>query len=447
MVAITREDGIAWPMSNDTIFALSSGQPPAAIAVIRISGPQAGAALCALAGDLPPARSARLRRLTGPDGAPLDQALILWFPGQRTATGEPLAELHLHGGRAVVRAVENALAILPDLRAAEPGEFTRRAFANGVIDLAEAEGLADLLSAETEAQRRNAIALANGHLSRAVEGWQDELLRISALVEADLDFSDEDDVDSAHAAMIEDAVAALNASMEEWLLRPPVERLKDGLLVVLAGPPNAGKSTLLNALAQREAVITSEIAGTTRDVVEIPVSVGGVAMRLADTAGLRDDTGDVIEAMGIERARAMVDAADILVWLGPVDDAPEHPALIIVAPQADRYADDALWQARSEGADVILSAHSGEGMAALVDAILAEASTLLPMGGEIALNERQRIAIAEAVEVLTTAHEQEDLLIVAERLRIARAALDRLTGRASTEHMLDALFGRFCIGK
>ncbi|MBN9788891.1 tRNA uridine-5-carboxymethylaminomethyl(34) synthesis GTPase MnmE [Pseudonocardia sp. TMWB2A] len=434
-------------MSDDTIFALSSGQPPAAIAIIRISGPHAEAAVRALAGDLPPPRSARLRHLKHADGVALDQALLLWFPGSRTATGEPLAELHLHGGRAVVRAVENALAALPNLRAAEPGEFTRRAFANGVIDLAEAEGLADLLSAETEAQRRNAIALADGHLSRAVEGWQDELLRISALVEADLDFSDEDDVDPARAGMIEAAIAGLNADMEEWLLRPPVERLKDGLLVVLAGPPNAGKSTLINALAQREAVITSDIAGTTRDVVEIPVSVGGVAMRLADTAGLRDETGDVIEAMGIERARAMVDAADILVWLGPVDDAPDHPALILVAPQADRYADDALWQARAEGADVILSAQSGEGMGALVDAILAEASSLLPMGGEIALNERQRIAIAEAVEVLTTAHEQEDLLIIAERLRIARAALDRLTGKASTEHMLDALFGRFCIGK
>lgn len=436
-----------WIMSSDTIFALSSGQPPAAIAVIRISGPHAEAALCALAGDLPPPRSARLRHLKDGDGAPLDQALILWFPGSRTATGEPLAELHLHGGRAVVRAVEARLVALPGLRAAEPGEFTRRAFANGVLDLAEAEGLADLLSAETEAQRRNAIALADGHLSRAVEGWQDELLRISALVEADLDFSDEYDVDPARAEMISDAVADLNVAMEEWLLRPPVERLKDGLLVVLAGPPNAGKSTLINALAQREAVITSDIAGTTRDVIEIPVSVGGVAMRLADTAGLRDETGDVIEAMGIERARSMVDAADILVWLGPVDDAPDHPALIIVAPQADRYADDALWQARAEGADVIVSAQSGQGMAALVDAVLAEASELLPMGGEIALNERQRIAIAEAVEVLTTAHEQEDLLIIAERLRIARAALDRLTGRASTEHMLDALFGRFCIGK
>lgn len=434
-------------MSDDTIFALSSGQPPAAIAIIRISGPQAEAAVRALAGDLPPPRSARLRLLKDADGVPLDQALLLWFPGSRTATGEPLAELHLHGGRAVVRAVENALAALPNLRAAEPGEFTRRAFANGVIDLAEAEGLADLLSAETEAQRRNAVALADGHLSRAVEGWQEELLRISALVEADLDFSDEDDVDPARAGMIEAAIAGLNAGMEEWLLRPPVERLKDGLLVVLAGPPNAGKSTLINALVQREAVITSDIAGTTRDVVEIPLSVGGVAMRLADTAGLRDETGDVIEAMGIERARAMVDAADILVWLGPVDDAPDHPALILVAPQADRYADDALWQARAEGADVILSAQSGEGMGALVDAILAEASSLLPMGGEIALNERQRIAIAEAVEVLTTAHEQEDLLIIAERLRIARAALDRLTGKASTEHMLDALFGRFCIGK
>lgn len=435
-------------MSSDTIFALSSGQPPAAIAVIRVSGPRAGDAARALSGENIEARRASLRTLRSGDGTILDQALLLWFPGPNSATGEDLLELHLHGGRAVVRAVELALTTLPGLRPAVPGEFTRRAFEHGRIDLAEAEGLADLLSAETEAQRRNAMALADGHLSRAVEAWQNELLRISAMVEADLDFSDEDDVGEGRGAAIAEELEQLTGAMEAWLLRPPVERLKDGLSVVLAGPPNAGKSTLINTLVERDAVLTSEIAGTTRDVIEIPVSLGGVALRLADTAGIRNETGDVIEEMGIERARAMIDASDILLWLGPANDTPNHhPAVIVIAAQADRYADDPEWQIAAQKADLKLSAKTGEGMAALVEHIVSLASTMLPSRGEVALNERQRGRISDAVEALTGDAEQEDLLIVAERLRLARTALDQLTGRASTEHMLDALFGRFCIGK
>lgn len=434
-------------MATDTIFALSSGMPPAAIAVVRISGPDAASAITSLAGPMPQARVASLRTLKDATGSALDQALTLWFPGPNTATGEDLAEFHLHGGRAVVRAVESALDALPDLRPALPGEFTRRAFENGRIDLAEAEGLADLLSAETEAQRRNAIALADGHLSRAVEDWQDQLLRISAMVEADLDFSDEDDVGEGPGRTIADDLARLTDKLEAWLLRPPVERLKDGLSVVLAGPPNAGKSTLINALVERDAVLTSDIAGTTRDVVEIPVSLGGVALRLADTAGIRDETGDVIEEMGIERARAMVDASDILLWLGPVEEAPHHPARILIAPQSDRHSADEIWAREASNADIKLSAKTGEGMGELIESILSLAATMLPAGGEVALNERQRSAINDAVEALTMDAEDEDLLIIAERLRLARGALDRLTGRASTEHMLDALFGRFCIGK
>lgn len=435
-------------MSSDTIFALSSGQPPAAIAVMRISGPRASHAMIALAGDVLEERRASLRMLRAANGVILDQALVLWFPGPTTATGEDLLELHLHGGRAVVRAVEMALTTLPGVRPAVAGEFTRRAFENGRIDLAEAEGLADLLSAETEAQRRNAMALADGHLSRAVEGWQNELLRISAMVEADLDFSDEDDVGEGRAATITDDMEQLTNAMEAWLLRPPVERLKDGLSVVLAGPPNAGKSTLINTLVERDAVLTSDIAGTTRDVVEIPVSIGGIALRLADTAGIRDETGDVIEEMGIERARAMIDASDILLWLGSAADVPDHhPAVIVIAPQADVFADDPAWQVAAQKADIKLSAKTGEGMAALVDHIVTLASTMLPSGGEVALNERQRAAISDAIEALIADSEQEDLLIIAERLRLARMALDQLTGRASTEHMLDTLFGRFCIGK
>ena len=327
------------------------------------------------------------------------------------------------------------------------GEFTRRAFENGRMDLAEAEGLADLLSAETEAQRRNAIALADGHLSRAVEKWQSELLRLSAMVEADLDFSDEDDVGDGQSKAMMEGMENLTAKIRGWLSGPPVERLKDGLSVVLAGPPNSGKSTLINALAQREAVLTSDVAGTTRDVIELPVSLGGIALRLADTAGLRDATGDVIEAMGIERARAMIDAADILLWLGPADAAPAHPSRLIIAAQSDRLKDDAVWERNAKFADVRISALTGEGMGALIEAILVLAREVFPTGGALALNERQRAAIGDAVDALATDDQAEDLLIIAERLRLARTALDRLTGRASTEHMLDALFGRFCIGK
>lgn len=426
--------------ADATIFALSSGQPPAAIAVVRVSGSEAGPALSVLAGHVPPPRRASRARLKSPDGLLLDDALVLWFPGPHSATGEDVAELHLHGGRAVVAAVERALAAMPGLRAAEPGEFTRRAFANGRIDLAEAEGLADLLSAETEAQRRNALALAQGHLSRRVEDWQERLLALAAAVESALDFSDEGDVGDGVTEGVEARIGALCAEIEAWLMEPPVDRLRDGLSVVVAGPPNAGKSTLINALAQREAVIVSDIAGTTRDVVELPLNIGGVAVRLADTAGLRDGTGDIVEAMGIERARAMAEAADILLWLGDPADAPDHPARILIAAQADRHPPRA-------GSDLALAAKTGQGVATLVQHILAHARDMLPSPASVALNERQRAALDAALTALTSDPGEDDLLIVAERLRSARAALDRVTGRASTDDMLDALFGRFCIGK
>ncbi|WP_093510013.1 tRNA uridine-5-carboxymethylaminomethyl(34) synthesis GTPase MnmE [Sphingopyxis sp. YR583] len=439
-------------MVSDTIFALSSGMPPAAIGVVRVSGPMAGPALKALAGRLPDPRHASLAALKDASGVPLDRALILWFPGPATATGEDLAELHLHGGRAVVAAVEAALAAMPGLRPAVAGEFTRRAFDNGRIDLAEAEGLADLLAAETESQRVQALGMASGHVSRAVAEWQDRLLGLMAGAEAELNFADEDDVEVGEA-VTQRLIGVMGALAEElgaWLARPAAEVIAEGLSVVIAGPPNAGKSTLINALAQRELAIVSPIEGTTRDVIETPLALDGIAMRFSDTAGIRGEGADVIEAIGIDRARAAVEGADILLWLGQTKEAPDHPRTILIAAQADRWRGDAAAEAEAAGCDLTLSAATGEGMDKLHRYIVEMARTLLPREGEAALRQRQRVALAEARDWLAIAagtREANDLILLAERLRLAATALDRITGRAGVEEMLDALFGRFCIGK
>jgi tRNA modification GTPase len=401
---------------------------------------------------LPAPRRASLAELKDADGAPLDRALLLWFPGPATATGEDLAELHLHGGRAVVAAVEAALAAMPGLRRAEAGEFTRRAFDNGRIDLAEAEGLADLLAAETESQRVQAMAMASGHVSRAVEAWQERLLGLMAGAEAELNFADEDDVDVGEsvAQRLREGMAALAGELGEWLARPAAEVIAEGLSVVIAGPPNAGKSTLINALAKRELAIVSPVAGTTRDLIETALALDGIAMRFSDTAGLRAESGDAIEMIGIDRAKAAVETADILLWLGPAKEVPDHPRAILVAAQADRWKGDAAAEAEAARCDVILSAATGEGMDKLHRMIVEMARTLLPREGEAALRRRQRDALAEAkawLEVEPESREAGDLILLAERLRLAGGALDRITGRAGVEEMLDALFGRFCIGK
>lgn len=426
--------------------------PPAAIAVVRVSGPGAGDSLRRLAGRLPAARRAVLAELKDAAGAALDRALVLWFPGPATATGEDLAEFHLHGGRAVVAAVEAALGAIAGLRRAEAGEFTRRAFLNGRIDLAEAEGLADLLAAETESQRVQALGMASGHVSRAVEGWQERLLALMAGAEAELNFADEEDVEVGESAAqrLFGGMATLADELGQWLARPAAEVIAEGLSVVIAGPPNAGKSTLINALAQRELAIVSPVAGTTRDVIETPLALDGIAMRFSDTAGLRGQGADVIEAIGIDRARAAVEAADILLWLGPPHDAPDHPRAILIAAQADRWRGDAAAEADAARCDLILSAATGEGMEKLHHYIVDMARTLLPREGEAALRQRQRSALAEAKQWLTLeagSREASDLILIAERLRLASGALDRITGRAGVEEMLDALFGRFCIGK
>ena len=428
---------------SDTIFAVSSGTPPAAIGVIRVSGPKAGQALKSLAGRVIAPRHASLATLRDRAGSALDQALALWFPGPNTATGEDLAEFHCHGGRAVLAAVESALGEIEGLRRAEPGEFTRRAFANGRIDLAEAEGLADLLAAETELQRASAMAMAGGVVSRETAAWREKVLGLSAQVEAALDFSDEDDVDHLPGSFRSQINEVLQ-EITDWLDRPRSETLGEGFRVAIAGPPNAGKSTLFNALIESEAAITSPIAGTTRDVIVRSVGIAGIPFTFVDTAGLRDLAqavdADPIEAIGIERAGRELAKANIVLWLGEEGAGPEGAWEIAARADADDFR-------AKKAAKAIISAGTGRGLNNLKHLLVDAARGALPKPGEAALNERQHSRLADAAEALIDAASASDPLIIGEELRRARLAFDRLIGRATTEDMLDALFGRFCIGK
>ena len=424
--------------ARDTIFALSSGALPAAIAVVRVSGAHASQAIKNLTGILPEPRRAVSAALAW-QGELLDRALMLWLPGPGTATGEDVAELHLHGGRAVVASVLAALGRMPGLRMAEPGEFTRRAFSNGKLDLAQAEGLADLLAAETEAQRRQALRQAEGGLGKLVGGWRERLLGLAARIEAAIEFAeDEDDVPALDEADLS-GTSALAADMGAALALPPAERLRDGVRIVVAGPTNAGKSSLINTLAGREAAIASPVAGTTRDLIEIPVSIAGMPCLLIDSAGLRT-VGGHLEQIGMARARAAIDSADLILWLGPPEDCPDRPRSILVRTKAD------LGKAAGK-ADIATSIVTGEGLERLRSLLEERVRGLLPPADAVALNARHRERIAEAVAELEAAQGHDDLLFVAEHIRQARIALDRITGRAGVEEMLDALFGRFCIGK
>ncbi|WP_374944231.1 tRNA uridine-5-carboxymethylaminomethyl(34) synthesis GTPase MnmE [Sphingomonas sp.] len=424
-----------------TIFAVSSGRPPAAIAVIRCSGPGAFAAARALAGTLPAPRTASLRRLRDADGALLDAALMLCFPGPASATGEDLVEFHCHGGRAVVAAVETALGTHPGLRRAEPGEFTRRALENGRIDLLEAEGLADLLEAETESQRVAAMAAAEGQISARTRAWLDTVADLSARVEALLDYAEEDDVlaDAAAIDPILADVAVLRDTIAAALAGPSVERLRDGVRVVIAGPPNAGKSTLLNLLAERDAAIVSPISGTTRDRVEAPVLRGGLPLTLVDTAGLVE-TDDVVEALGVARAHEAMASADLLVWLG--DDTPPRNEAIWVHARSDAAGREVL----PFGPDVAISATDADSIGSLWDVIASRAQTMLATMADVpAMHAHQQRTCEEAANSLD--HLPRDPLLIAEALAGARRGLARLLGIDATEAMLDALFGRFCLGK
>lgn len=425
--------------ARETIFALSSGALPAGIAVVRVSGPAAGEALHALAGRVPEPRRAVTAILRDEQGQQLDRGLVLWLPGPATATGEDIAEFHLHGGRAVVAAVLAALGRLDGSRMAEAGEFTRRAFRNGRLDLAQAEGLADLLAAETEAQRRQALRLAEGGLGRLVDQWRERLLGLAAHVEAAIEFAeDEDDVPMLGGAELE-ALGRLAADMDTALARPPAERLRDGVRIVVAGPTNAGKSSIINALVEREAAIASPIAGTTRDLIEVPVVIGGMPCLLIDSAGLRA-AGGQIEQLGMARARAAIQSADLILWLGAAEDCPDRDRAILVHAKADLAPAPA-------GVDVATSTVSAGGVEALRRLLEARVAALLPPPNAVALNARHRERIGEAHQEIAAAARQGDLLLVAEHLRHARLALDRISGRAGVEEMLDALFGRFCVGK
>ena len=426
----------------DTIFAVSSGQPPAAIAVIRVSGPQAFAAAGRLAGRLPKPRMAGLRRLRDAADETLDSALVLSFPGPATATGEDVVELHCHGGRAVVAAVEGALAAQPGVRRAEPGEFTRRALTHGRIDLTEAEGLADLLEAQTERQRRAAIGAVEGQVSQALRGWMDRTTTLSAAIEAMLDFAEEDDVplDAAALAGIRGEMDGLAQAMLEVVDRPPVDRLHDGIRVVLAGPPNSGKSTLLNLLTEREAAIVSPIAGTTRDRIEASVLRGGIAYVLTDTAGLAENTDDVIEVIGITRAQEAIDQADILLWLA--DTPPPREDALWLHSRADVPGREGL----PAGRQLAVRRDDGVSIVALWDAVAERTASLLPREDAVGFKRHQQDQCRLAAQALLAAP-KTDALLMAEELRVARQALAGLLGVSATETMLDALFGRFCLGK
>ncbi|MDH7640236.1 tRNA uridine-5-carboxymethylaminomethyl(34) synthesis GTPase MnmE [Sphingomonas oryzagri] len=418
--------------AGDTIFALSSGALPSAIAIIRISGARARMALEALAGRLPQPRQSALRTLCDA-GDVLDEGMVLWFPAPRTVTGEDLAELHLHGSRAVVEACYAALRRL-GLRLAEPGEFTRRALFNGKMDLAAVEGLADLLAAETESQRRDAIRRQRGAVPRLLAGWRSRLTLISAAMEAAIDYDGEEEVagQCAWSALTD----SLLAEIERAATLAPAERLRDGIRVAIVGPPNAGKSTLFNALAGRDAAIVSDIAGTTRDVIEAPIAIDGIPFVLIDTAGLREAV-DPIERIGVSRALDEEDLAQIRIDLR--DDAQEDARTIAVSSKAD------FRTPRPE--HLAVSALDGRGLDELQRRLVAMARGILPGEGEVTFERRYREALFAVRDELVFAHRVPDLVLSAEHLRRAGRALDAVLGGDGLEDMLDALFGRFCLGK
>ena len=427
-------------MHSDTIYALASGRPPAAIAIIRVSGPRARDAARLIAGPLPKPREASLRELRHPrDATLLDHGLVLRFDGPASSTGEDVVEFHVHGGRAVADAMLDALTSLDGLRLAEPGEFTRRALENGRIDLTEAEGLADLIEAETESQRRAALAHAEGGLRRQIEQWQERLLALSARAEQAIDY-DEEDGHGVDMTLSSDC-GALATEWQSWLARPRTEPLRDGVRVVVAGPPNSGKSSLVNAIAGSERAIVTDIPGTTRDHIEVPLALGGIPVLLTDTAGLRA-TDEPVERIGVERSHALIEAADMLVWLGEAGEAPAHPRLILAHSKCDLSA-----RGDAPPGSLPVSSVTGDGVGRLLERVAEIAVSLLPGEGALALNRRQAAHLEEAQGALARASGATDIVTVAEDLRLARGAFDRLTGRAGIEDVLDALFSRFCLGK
>ena len=433
---------------TDTIFAPATAAGRGAVAVVRLSGPKAAEAVRALAGRLPAARRASLRTLKTAEGGAIDDALVLWFPAPASYTGEDSAEFHVHGGLAVVGALIRALST-QGLRLAQPGEFTRRAFEHGKLDLAQAEGVADLIDAETEGQRRQALAQLGGRLSEVQARWRDSLIRASAMLEAAVDFPDEElptDVASRARPVLEilaDELETAAADVDRG------EQVREGFRIALLGAPNAGKSTLLNVLARREAAIVSATPGTTRDIIEVPLVLGGYKVIVADTAGLRK-TDDAIEAEGVRRAEAWAEAAGLRIWL--VDGYGDPEPLV---PAALRPGDIVLLTKRDlgEGQDGLpgepFTAKSPNDVAWLERSITQTVVDVLG-GGEppAATRLRHRALLTEAAERLRQAlAEDQALELAAEDVRLAARALDRITGRIDPDEVLGRIFSTFCVGK
>lgn len=428
----------------DTIYALASARGKAGVAVLRISGPAAFSAAQSLAGPLPEPRRAALRRLRDAEGETLDDALVLTFAEGASFTGEPTVELHLHGSPAIAGAVLRALSACTGLRLAEAGEFTRRALENGRLDLAQVEGLADLLEAETEAQRRQAQRVLSGAVGARAEDWRRRLIRAAALLEATIDFAEEEvptDVTPEVLGLIDGLLADLAAEAEGERI---AERIRDGFEVAIVGRPNAGKSTLLNALAGREAAITSEHAGTTRDVIEVRMDLAGLPVTILDTAGLRA-TGDAVESIGVARALGRAASADLRIFLcdeaGPPEELAPQPGDLVVQGKADLHA----------GQGLRISGKTGEGLAELTRLI---GESLAPRAARAATitRERHRLAVLNSIGAMESArHEVWEgagrAELAAEELRRAIRALDSLVGRVDVEHLLDEVFASFCIGK
>jgi tRNA modification GTPase len=431
-------------VAADTIFALSSGLPPSGIAVLRVSGPHAAESLEALAGGLPPTRLATRRTLFNEAGDPVDDAIVLWFPAPHSATGEAVAEFHVHGGRAIIAALVAALSAVPGLRPAEPGEFTRRAYENGKIDLVAAEALDDLIHAQTEQQRRLAFQQFGGLLGAQARDWRARIIAASALVEAGIDFSDESDVAHGTLTAAKEEALQLRGQIATALARSGrSERLREGLTVAIAGPPNAGKSTLLNCIAGRDVAIVSPYPGTTRDALEVQLDLGGYPVTLIDTAGLRE-TDDVVEQEGIRRALARAAEADLVLWLaeGNMDAGPPQDVaateLWIVRTKADQGA--------TTGARA-LSGRTGQGVPELLSELEAFAQRQFPQDSALVTRERHRLALNAVVAALDRAAACIEAELLAEELRLAAFELGRLLGRIDVEDVLGDIFSRFCIGK
>lgn len=438
---------------DQTIFALSSGRPPSAIAIVRVSGPQARPVLKALGGKIPSPRVASRVLLRDLGQQPIDDAVVLWFPGPASATGEDVAEFHVHGGRAVLAALFVVLAEFENVRPAEPGEFTRRAFENGKLDLTEAEGLDDLIHADTDRQRRQALRQLKGLLGDRARNWRERIIEASALIEAGIDFSDEGDVPAELIAPAIAKVKTLLSEIQEVLAaQGQSERLRDGLVVAIAGPPNVGKSTLINQLARREVAIVSPHAGTTRDVIEVQLDLDGYPVTVIDTAGIRE-TDDPVEQEGVRRARARAADADLVLWLADSPDAEiGHQGTASVWLVRNKIDVEAAGRPVAEPGTVRfeISASRGDGLPELIAALVGFAQNYFggSEGGLIGRT-RQRKLLEETAASLqrcvAVVGEGEEL--AAEELRTAAHSLGRLLGRVDVEDILDVIFREFCVGK